>query len=426
MKWLRRGEPKAGKALTRWRFPRHRDGTYGIHSEDSFRTLILRERARVDRNQHCFSLVSFDVDGDPFEDRRVKALVDVLLQHVRFTDEVGWVTNEQIGVLLPETGPGGAGIFSDRVRYVMLESGESPRPRIHTYPQESSGGPDADEQMWLEGMGPDTQDGHEGNDADELMGTATAESRGEEEGCRAAPLSPEDVDSIVGLLDVPLPWWKRAFDVVFSFLALVVLTPLMLSVAALIKCLSAGPVFFKQKRIGYMGKEFMCLKFRTMHEGNDESGHRRYLAGLMRSNAPMTKMDADKDPRIIPLGGLLRQTAIDELPQLLNVLRGSMSLVGPRPCIPYEYSGFHTWQRNRVDAVPGMTGLWQVSGKNRLTFAEMMRLDIVYARRMSPWLDILIILKTPLAIARQIRDGLEARGAHEEPEQEQSSGVQYA
>jgi lipopolysaccharide/colanic/teichoic acid biosynthesis glycosyltransferase len=117
----------------------------------------------------------------------------------------------------------------------------------------------------------------------------------------------------------------------------------------------------------------------------------------------MVKLDAERDPRIIPFGVTIRTAALDELPQLVNVLRGEMSFVGPRPCIPYEYDEYDNWHRMRTESYPGLTGLWQVSGKNRTTFTEMMRYDISYAHHISLWLDLSITLRTVFAIAAQFR-----------------------
>jgi lipopolysaccharide/colanic/teichoic acid biosynthesis glycosyltransferase len=167
---------------------------------------------------------------------------------------------------------------------------------------------------------------------------------------------------------------------------------------------SDGPVLFKQERIGYRGRSFMCLKFRTMVVGADNRVHREHLKGLIGSNSPMTKMDLHGDERLIPLGLLLRVTGLDELPQIINVLRGEMSLVGPRPCLRYEYDQYLPWQKERFNALPGLTGLWQVSGKNRTTFDEMMHLDIRYGRSQSLWLDMKIILKTIPALIIQVQD----------------------
>src|SRR5262249_16481691 len=153
-----------------------------------------------------------------------------------------------------------------------------------------------------------------------------------------------------------------------------------LMIAAWIKIASPGPVFFRQERVGYRGKRFMCLKFRSMKADADDGLHKDYLKQLMRSKTAMTKMDVKGDSRLIPFGAVLRASGLDELPQLINVLRGEMSLVGPRPCIPYEYEEYLPWQKERFETLPGLTGLWQVSGKNRTTFNEMISLDIAYVR----------------------------------------------
>jgi lipopolysaccharide/colanic/teichoic acid biosynthesis glycosyltransferase len=206
-----------------------------------------------------------------------------------------------------------------------------------------------------------------------------------------------------------MPGWKRALDIVLILLSLPLLAPLMLAVAAGIKLVSDGPVLFRQERIGFFGRGFMCLKFRTMAVGQHASVHQEHLNELMVSNRPMTKMDCTGDRRIIPFGLLLRASGLDELPQIFNVLSGDMSLVGPRPCVRYEYEMYQPWQKERFNAVPGLTGLWQVSGKNRTTFEQMIRFDIEYSRRKSFWLDCKIILKTIPALLAQMSDGRRMR-----------------
>ena len=174
-------------------------------------------------------------------------------------------------------------------------------------------------------------------------------------------------------------------------------------IGLLIRIVSAGPVLFKQERIGYLGERFLCYKFRTMFVNSDATVHRGHLNQLMNSDAPMVKMDCHGDPRIIPFGRLLRASGLDEkLPQLINILRGEMSLVGPRPCVSYEYEKYLPWQRERFNTAPGLTGLWQVSGKNRTTFTEMIQLDIKYARSKTIWLDLKIIFKTIPALIVQM------------------------
>lgn len=200
-----------------------------------------------------------------------------------------------------------------------------------------------------------------------------------------------------------VPLWKRTLDVSCIVVSLPILIPLMALVALAIKIRSAGPIFIRQERMGFMGRRFMCWKFRTMSNGTDTSVHERYARELVRKrNVPMTKKDLTGDPRIIPWGRLLRATGVDELPQLINVFFGEMSLVGPRPCMDYEFEEYEPWQRERCHTLPGLTGLWQVSGKNHTTFSEMMRLDIDYVRNKSLWLDLKILLKTVPTILGQV------------------------
>lgn len=185
-------------------------------------------------------------------------------------------------------------------------------------------------------------------------------------------------------------------------MALPLLLPLAMFIGLLIRIVSAGPVLFKQERIGYLGERFLCYKFRTMFVDSDTTIHQGHLNQLMNSDAPMMKMDSHGDPRIIPFGRLLRASGLDELPQLINVLRGEMSLVGPRPCVSYEYEKYLSWQRERFNTAPGLTGLWQVSGKNRTTFTEMIQLDIKYARSKTIWLDLKIMIMTVPALMIQM------------------------
>lgn len=204
--------------------------------------------------------------------------------------------------------------------------------------------------------------------------------------------------------EVRIPAWKRTLDISLIVLALPLLIPVALGIAAVIRLVSKGPIFFKQERIGCGGRKFLCYKFRTMFVGAKSVCHEGHLRQLIHSDAPMTKMDLRGDSRIIPCGVLLRATGLDELPQLINVWRGEMSLVGPRPCLPYEFEHYLPWQRERFNTAPGLTGLWQVSGKNKTTFTEMIRLDIEYTRRCSLGRDLEIIFKTVPALLAQVLD----------------------
>lgn len=199
---------------------------------------------------------------------------------------------------------------------------------------------------------------------------------------------------------------KRAMDVAGSLAAIVVLSPLFLLAAICVRLTSEGPVLFKQERLGQFGSKFMCFKFRTMYANNDPKIHQEFMKRVISGaadgkteggNGPIYKMT--HDPRITRIGRILRRTSLDELPQFFNVLRGEMSLVGPRPPLAYEYQEYDIWHRRRVlEAKPGITGLWQIRGRSRVQFDDMVRLDLQYVRKWSLWLDIRILFATPRAV----------------------------
>jgi lipopolysaccharide/colanic/teichoic acid biosynthesis glycosyltransferase len=189
--------------------------------------------------------------------------------------------------------------------------------------------------------------------------------------------------------------------------SLPLLVPFSIFLSLFIKLSSPGPVLFVQTRIGRGGVPFRCYKFRTMKPDACSSGHERHLAALMNSNTPMTKLDSGGDKRIIPGGRLLRSSGLDELPQLINVLKGEMSVVGPRPCLPYEYSLYTDRHKQRLTVVPGITGLWQVTGKNRTTFEEMIDLDIAYSKELSLAQDFSIVLRTAGVLLRQLLEAFD-------------------
>jgi exopolysaccharide biosynthesis polyprenyl glycosylphosphotransferase len=200
---------------------------------------------------------------------------------------------------------------------------------------------------------------------------------------------------------------KRAMDIAGSIAALILFSPLFALIALAVKLTSKGPVLFKQTRIGQYGTKFTFLKFRSMMPANDPGIHReyvkRFITGEVESDSSDQRQNVvykiREDPRITRVGKFLRKTSLDELPQFINVLKGDMSLVGPRPPIPYELEVYHTWHRRRVlEVKPGITGLWQVNGRSRTKFDDMVRMDLQYARMWSPWLDLKILLRTPQAV----------------------------
>ncbi|MCD6086729.1 MAG: sugar transferase [Candidatus Hydrothermae bacterium] len=192
---------------------------------------------------------------------------------------------------------------------------------------------------------------------------------------------------------------KRAFDIIFSYTVLVFGFPLFLILGLIVKLSSKGPVLFKQVRIGEKKKPFVFYKFRTMYMNNNHDLHKEYVKELITSNKKAgNAYKIEKDPRVTPIGRFLRRTSLDELPQFFNVLKGDMSVIGPRPPIPYELRYYKDWHFQRLETKPGITGLWQVSGRTLLPFDEMVRLDIEYSKKRSFALDLYILIKTIPAI----------------------------
>ncbi len=199
-----------------------------------------------------------------------------------------------------------------------------------------------------------------------------------------------EIDSFIAK---PVPIWKRGMDITGSLLGLFFLSPIMLVAAIGIKLSSPGPVLFIQERFGFQKKKFPLIKFRSMHIDSSVDHHRKFMEKIIK-DGEIKDTKIQDDPRIFPFGKFLRKTCIDELPQLINILKGEMSLVGPRPCLEYEADLYLRWHTKRFFTTPGLTGLWQVSGKNKETFMDMIRLDIHYQKNFSLLLDIKIILLT--------------------------------
>jgi lipopolysaccharide/colanic/teichoic acid biosynthesis glycosyltransferase len=219
----------------------------------------------------------------------------------------------------------------------------------------------------------------------------------------------------------PICFWKRSIDVCFILSSLPLVLPIMAVIVLWIKLVSRGPAIFRQERIGRNGRRFTLYKFRSMHVNADTSRHARHFNHLVESGSPMVKLDLLCDSRLIPLGCLLRAAGLDELPQLFNVLRGDMSLVGPRPCLPEEYRFFSRCQRVRFQVLPGLTGIWQTEGKGVSTFDEMNEMDARYVKTASPVLDLAIIFRTPWALLSQMHLAFQSRLARISARKESSS-----
>lgn len=194
-------------------------------------------------------------------------------------------------------------------------------------------------------------------------------------------------------LERKLPIWKRAMDFALIVVTAPITIPVSLLICLYIKLVSSGPVLFKQERIGLGCKPFTCYKFRSMNVNTSTAPHQSHLKDVIINGVPMKKIDK-KDPRLIPGAKLFRASGLDELPQLINVLKGEMSIVGPRPCLRYEFQFYKNTDRHRFEVLPGLTGLWQVSGKNDTTFREMVLLDVLYAKKHNFLMDLSIVIST--------------------------------
>ncbi|MBN1868789.1 sugar transferase [Candidatus Sumerlaeota bacterium] len=389
----------------------------GLYSTEQFHDLLDRERGRSDRNSHGFALVIFELRSDKRNEQAL-TLGKMFVGRMRATDTAGWIDSHRVGVFLPETHQDGARTFADHIcRDVATRDARPPAYTIRTYPSQhaSGSGPRAG------GRREDESSSRREENAERHPSAVATGNRNAESPAVACgggrETASDDRQEILKLCAAPIPKWKRGIDVVGALTGLILCAPLMCLVTALIKIVSPGPVFFRQERVGHLGRRFSMWKFRTMHVDNDVSAHRDYLVDLIHDEGedkPMVKRE--DNPNIIRFGRILRAASIDEIPQLFNVLRGEMSLVGPRPPIPYEAEEYLRWHANRLETVPGMTGLWQVSGKNRLTFKEMVRLDIRYARTMNLWQDVRILLKTFPVVVSMAFEKVAVRFAKEEPD----------
>jgi lipopolysaccharide/colanic/teichoic acid biosynthesis glycosyltransferase len=363
-----------------------------LPSPDAFRAMVQKERARADRSNGTFCLVAFDVGSAHSRDSLVSVLLVALRQRKRLTDEVGWSDDRHLAVILPDTTATGAECFAAAVSRAIAKTCAPPPYDVAEYPPASLRRNADPNRRAPQAIRPAASNGSAANPR-----TSSYSS--------VAPFG----STFPPLLGSSIPVWKRAFDILLSAVLLVCLLPLFLLIAVLILIVSPGPVLFAQERVGYLGKTFTIWKFRTMRVDADDTLHRIQVDREMKSEDPLTKLDSSHDPRVIPLGKWLRLTGLDELPQLFNVLQGEMSLIGPRPDPIYAVGQYQPWHAARVNVLPGITGLWQVSGKNRTTFKQMIRLDIAYSRQLSPFLDLKIALKTLPAIVALVRDSVSSR-----------------
>jgi len=350
-----------------------------ILSEEAFRGMISIERKRSERSQRPFVLLLIESGRNQSGDKQGRVLLEMLsaLQGAtRETDVTGWYsTNSVVGVMFTEIVLDNNAVLStilSRIGAVLrdkLDTDQFSRVKFsfHVFPD------DWDSQDAERPSNPTLYPDLEKRQKSNRLGRAT----------------------------------KRLIDVMGSLGLLVLLSPVFLAIAIAVRLSSRGPILFRQQRIGEHGTPFTFFKFRSMFVNNDASQHKEYVQKLIAGRADKQRTEGasegvfklTNDPRITRVGNFLRRTSLDELPQFYNVLRGDMSLVGPRPPVAYEVEAYATWHRRRLlEAKPGITGLWQVQGRSRVGFDDMVRLDLRYARNCSPWLDLKILMRTPKAV----------------------------
>ena len=350
-------------------------------SEESFKTMVEVERKRSDRSGKPFLVMLLDLTSiingkDRYSSGRNSILkffnkvVKTITVETRDIDIKGWYeTGKSIGILFTEITPEGKDKILEKInrslRKVFREIASRINISCHWYPMDHSEFGNGEVQIFY----PDP-----------------------------SQLSLRKKISRIS---------KRSIDILGSLLGLLIFSPVFLVASIIIKCSSAGPVFFRQERVGKGGKIFRIYKFRTMTVKNDESEHREYMKQFIRGQAQavedettgMKVFKMTNDSRVTSIGKILRKTSLDEVPQFINVLLGDMSLVGPRPPIPYEFKEYNLWHRRRVlESKPGITGYWQIEGRSMTSFDGMVRMDIRYINTRSTLFDLKVILKTPLAL----------------------------
>lgn len=358
-----------GKAALSKNFVLNRDFQLGDYGE--FLNKLRLEKLRAQRSGSPLSIALYRIqpEDEDVDGLGVLQLLESLDTASRETDIIGYIGDEIIAVLCPDTDAEGLKTFVGKMN--VLTGGAWTPKDIATYP-------------------------------DELFeGLTTLHRRTSE---MQSLITDENFETQHHGYKL-----KRCIDILGSLCALAIFFPLMLVVAVAIAVTSPGPIFFKQLRLGKSGVSFWCYKFRSMVANVDDNIHREFVAALINGESPHVQNASEEmpifkikaDPRITWIGNIIRKTSVDELPQLFNVLKGEMSLVGPRPPIPYEAENYKAWHLRRVlSAMPGITGLWQVEGRSRVTFDEMVRMDLRYIRDCSLGLDIKILLKTIKVVLR--------------------------
>jgi len=379
-------------------------GSLGFCDRNSFQRLLEHERRRSRRNNQPLNAVGLRYgapgaapSGAEADQSAWKRILEEVAHHLRDTD-LRHFDGHEITVLLPDTNSDGASVAGQRLADLtstclegVVPSAEAKKYLAFRHWLVTEVNPPAR----AEDSQPPTPSGSRDGRAERGSGRFDG---------RASPRPPTHSRSRWSGPALA----KRAIDLVGASTGTVLALPVMAVIALAIKLTSPGPVLFRQPRLGHGGRVFSMLKFRTMRVDGDDQLHRDYIRSLIENGTRENRGTADQpvfkltnDPRVIPLGCFLRRWSLDELPQLWNVIAGDMSLVGPRPSVHYEVENYRSWYFQRLEAKPGLTGLWQVHGRARTTFDDMVRMDLRYIRKWSLLLDLRLMARTFDAVLRR-------------------------
>ena len=393
----------------------------GFYNPCFFDFRLCEERRRTERSGLPFSVLSIDIldlaDSAKKHRRQdflqiKKAVSDIVRENCRISDIKSWYTNKTLKIILPDTSMADAYVLFEKLNKKFnnglkssfgLENNYDLKKKmmITSFPEVIKNSESVRGEQIRTVDNPETFPVTRSSGIDDTSMTMTVKWDPMNQMILTWPLYSDILNEVsLSKLEKKI---KRTMDIMGALAGIILFSPMMLIIAILIKITSRGPILFRQERMGFLGKKFIFLKFRSMYTECSEERHREYVTKLIKNRLntdhreseckPLYKMS--DDPRITTFGRFLRKTSLDELPQLFNVLKGEMSLVGPRPPIPYEVEKYENWHLRRVlEVKPGITGLWQVKGRSMTTFDEMVRLDIAYVKNFSLWLDLKILFKT--------------------------------
>lgn len=341
--------------------------------ESLFNIMLMRERKRTERTRNPFILVLLDL-RTAIRASKIKStsefiklyrkLTFALSECTRATDTLGWYRRGKvIGIMFTEIKTISAEMLLDKIKGKIDESIDEKLTKfihmtLYCFPDDS--------QKWFDSV-------------------------------QSMIFYPES--EIPGFNGIITNFFRRLLDITVSTISLILFSPVILLIAVAIKIDSNGPVFFRQERIGYKGKRFILYKFRSMHANNDSTIHKNYVKELIKGKTESNGIyKITDDPRVTKVGRILRRSSLDELPQLYNILKGDMSVVGPRPALEYETEVYELWHRTRVACKPGLTGKWQIEGRSSTSFDNMVRMDLGYISKRSLLTDVKIMFRTPWAL----------------------------